>query len=1259
MKKILIWFIVVLFFLSFASAENLIPHSTATASSMSVLCEPWRAIDGKLPGDYDYWCSSVSWAGWGTWDDWSPWIVLTFDKVYKVNKITAVLSEHDPPMYGIYYDNDDVGTDWKLLKSWQGADSNSLKLMQTREWSGNAVDVKRIKISADSSTYLMIVREIYVEGLDAGTDFQPALNKKEFETCARKGTEVYFNASVSNNGDSKSQAFDVSWFIDGVEQTGWGATINSLDIGKKVDIISGKWTVTEGSHNVKIVVDPKNKIPEKNEENNIASFNFSGKKCCSYWFEQNNDASCAEGFIQWKATDNSKSYLTNDFESNEYKIGGEKTLQEIYSSLKGKTIVWDLSYQPKTGPFTESIRDTGSYTFPNINIPNEATTLDFSAGDKHIISLFQNKLRFRFSSNVNSIDYAPLAGTYSWDGKSLRPNYYTYQGFFSPAVSSSFYFYFSSLNSMADNFEVSIDYYNPEKGANWVNAYYYDKSNYGNLLVLGDSFIKITDPCDKYSSGSCPSNRCSVQEGKCIEGRKEGSEYWYDSSDFNKDNIAGLIEWTDSHNSESYNSNDIKQNLISNWESSQQIFEHLKGKTIKWDIVVQSDGGSLTEPINLNGKYTFPLGGANSSREKLTFKVDSKYNLEIDNDLITIAYNSRAGSKSLVDCEACSSWTGLGWADKKEWASGSGSKDSITLDFYMHPSSMQKSSNSNNWGFNYFYVSKEGNISRWYSVSDTKNSQDKGKIFDGSYFFIEEPNSPEPDFVPSIKEPEKLCFGFYAYPQIGVSNKGYLNRKDSPEYKLYYDGELTESGTISSSGKKSQNFIYLSEGTHTLKLIIDPDNKIPETDETNNEKIISFVVAGICPDEEALLSNSNLKFQMRTAPNINGTPGKWTDWLGPDCTSNSYYTESGQQICAQHNNHGFVQYKTYIPFINSAVSKSLSEVKISFSGEVNKKPTVFLTSASTEFFVGSENKSAVFTANAFDSDGKIISYKWNFGDGTEAVTDKSVTTHNYPDAPAVYTASVIAVDDTGAESNEAEINIYVKTFNCLTNSPIKKSGDPGIYSIGDLSQEEKDKLKLWILSEYAEAKGIPLSSINTPEQYFESVAIFLNQHMGYTTSNTDTSAYNIYFLSKQYCSREFCGQCYHYSEFFTALTRLMGIDEKCVYSAIGGDTDSAHSYNIINYQGKLRIYEPQLPGITLSFNSKSRDWLNRNGNIYYAPFAIFNDAYGNGWPNCNMNAAQYTNYIDQTTAKSSSNICPTGGNWIQQGSKTYFTDICP
>lgn len=108
---------------------------------------------------------------------------------------------------------------------------------------------------------------------------------------------------------------------------------------------------------------------------------------------------------------------------------------------------------------------------------------------------------------------------------------------------------------------------------------------------------------------------------------------------------------------------------------------------------------------------------------------------------------------------------------------------------------------------------------------------------------------------------------------------------------------------------------------------------------------------------ENLPAGTDVKFQLRTAPDSAGSPGTWTAWLGPDGTSATYFTDpaGGEAMPSAFVGGGNDQWFQYKVFMTStgASTPTLSDVTLVYA--VNAAPSVQTVTASQ----GSDGKVAI------------------------------------------------------------------------------------------------------------------------------------------------------------------------------------------------------------------------------------------------------------------------------------------------------------
>jgi|GEM_PF-6636125 len=106
---------------------------------------------------------------------------------------------------------------------------------------------------------------------------------------------------------------------------------------------------------------------------------------------------------------------------------------------------------------------------------------------------------------------------------------------------------------------------------------------------------------------------------------------------------------------------------------------------------------------------------------------------------------------------------------------------------------------------------------------------------------------------------------------------------------------------------------------------------------------------------EDLLTNTDIKFQVRTAPDSgSNTPGSWTAWCGPDnssegnCSSATYFTNPlGTETIDDINRNGsanqWIQYKVWLTSSDGLDTPTLSLVNVEYN--INAVPTAVSLSA--------------------------------------------------------------------------------------------------------------------------------------------------------------------------------------------------------------------------------------------------------------------------------------------------------------------------
>jgi len=141
----------------------------------------------------------------------------------------------------------------------------------------------------------------------------------------------------------------------------------------------------------------------------------------------------------------------------------------------------------------------------------------------------------------------------------------------------------------------------------------------------------------------------------------------------------------------------------------------------------------------------------------------------------------------------------------------------------------------------------------------------------------------------------------------------------------------------------------------------------------------------------------------------------WREWNFGDGT----IIENKTFVSHQYTFKGLFNVTLTVKDNNTCVDSITKCVLVS-----NIKPIVNFTCTSTELMVGKE---LTFDASmSEDPDGSIVSYHWNFGDGSQPfITNETVATHVYAHARS-YNVSLTVWDNDGAENSTSQFFIVGK-----------------------------------------------------------------------------------------------------------------------------------------------------------------------------------------------------------------------------------------
>jgi PKD repeat protein len=198
---------------------------------------------------------------------------------------------------------------------------------------------------------------------------------------------------------------------------------------------------------------------------------------------------------------------------------------------------------------------------------------------------------------------------------------------------------------------------------------------------------------------------------------------------------------------------------------------------------------------------------------------------------------------------------------------------------------------------------------------------------------------------------------------------------------------------------------YADNGTYTVTLTVTDDDG--ETASTNATKTV------LNRPPVAIFTESATTVYTGEPINFNASSS-----YDPDGTIVSYWWNFGDGTNATGitTTHSYANDGNYTVTLTVTDDDGATNSSTSTKTVLNRSPVASFTESATTVYT---NETITFNASAsYDPDGFIVSYSWNFGDGTNA-TGVAVN-HAYSDN-GTYTVTLTVIDDNGATSTAASI----------------------------------------------------------------------------------------------------------------------------------------------------------------------------------------------------------------------------------------------
>jgi len=214
------------------------------------------------------------------------------------------------------------------------------------------------------------------------------------------------------------------------------------------------------------------------------------------------------------------------------------------------------------------------------------------------------------------------------------------------------------------------------------------------------------------------------------------------------------------------------------------------------------------------------------------------------------------------------------------------------------------------------------------------------------------------------------------------------------------------------------SYAYADNGNYTVTLTVTDDDGTAAASNATKTVLNRSPVASFTESAETVYTGEVIVFNASASYDPDGSIVSY-EW--------NFGDENITTVLTPIVTHAYADNGTYTVTLTVADDDGATNSSLSIKTVLNRSPTALFTfSPSTPY----TSETVVFDASAsYDSDGSIVSYSWDFGDGNITIVTTPTITHRYSDN-GTYQITLTVTDDDGAEDTASQ------SITVLNQSPV-------------------------------------------------------------------------------------------------------------------------------------------------------------------------------------------------------------------------------
>ncbi len=263
-------------------------------------------------------------------------------------------------------------------------------------------------------------------------------------------------------------------------------------------------------------------------------------------------------------------------------------------------------------------------------------------------------------------------------------------------------------------------------------------------------------------------------------------------------------------------------------------------------------------------------------------------------------------------------------------------------------------------------------------------------------------------------------------PVLGATVNFNPSGSSDPDGSLVqFDWEFGDGTSLSSTNALPIQHVFQSAGSKQVRLTVTDNDGLSSSTTADIQVRLNAAPVAVVILPTTPVSGTPLTFSPSGSSDSDGFLAKY-DWeMGDGTTYTRLNTDAVLAVTHQYAGPGTYQVKLKVTDNDNATHTVQQALNVTLNQAGNKTPTAKIALNISSSITGQEV--VMNPSDSADSDGQIVKYQWNFGDGTTALSTTPVAQVRQFTVTGLRTISLTVTDNAGA-TNQTAVELSTASF---------------------------------------------------------------------------------------------------------------------------------------------------------------------------------------------------------------------------------------